>query len=205
MISKKVSTLIFDFGDVLINLDKAAPLQAFQQMGLENWHPELEKANLAFEVGKINENEFLQAFQNFLTSKSFDEIRDTWNLIIKDLPEHRIAFLEDLKKDYRLVLLSNTDKIHIKRFEQTHDKGLVNRFYALFDEVFYSYEIGFRKPNTDCYEFVLSKLGVKAETVFFIDDKKENTEAAKALGWHVWNLEVGKEEVTALLQKIEKL
>lgn len=205
MTSKKITTLIFDFGDVLINLDKPAPMQAFQQMGLTSWHAELEKANLNFEVGKIEEVEFLQAFQAYIPSKSLDDIRDAWNLIIKDLPEHRIAFLEELKKDYRLVLLSNTDKIHIRRFEQTHEKRIVDRFYALFDRVFYSFEIGFRKPDTSCYDFVLDALGDKAENVFFIDDKKENTDAAKALGWHVWNLEVGKEEVTALIQKIEKL
>lgn len=204
MTSKKITTLIFDFGDVLINLDKPAPMRAFRQMGLHDWHSELEKANLAFEVGEIEETEFLCAFQKFLPAISLDNIRDAWNLIIKDLPEHRIAFLEELKKDYRLVLLSNTDKIHIRRFEQTHEKSLVDRFYALFDTVFYSFEIGYRKPNADCYEYVLSKLGVTADEIFFIDDKRENTEAAKALGWNVWQLEVGQEEVTSLLEKIGK-
>lgn len=205
MTSKSISTLIFDFGDVLINLDKPAPMNAFQQMGLTAWHPELEKANLAFEVGKIEENEFLETFRKFMPTQSLEDIRMAWNLIIKDLPEYRVAFLETLKKDYRLVLLSNTDKIHIRRFEQTHTKDLVARFYALFDEVFYSFEIGFRKPNADCYAFVLAQLGEKPENVIFIDDKKENIEAAKAQDWHVWNLKVGQEDVIHLIEKIENL
>jgi putative hydrolase of the HAD superfamily len=35
----------------------------------------------------------------------------------------------------------------------------------------------------------------------FIDDTKENTDAAKALGIHIWNLKPGKEDVLELLTK----
>ena len=48
-----INTIIFDFGDVFINLDKEAPAVEFKKLGLEEWHPDLEELNLQFEKGKI--------------------------------------------------------------------------------------------------------------------------------------------------------
>jgi HAD superfamily hydrolase (TIGR01509 family) len=61
-----------------------------------------------------------------------------------------------------------------------------------------SHEINFRKPNTEIYQFVLNENKLKAEETFFIDDTKENTDAAERLGIKTWNLIPGKEDVVDL-------
>lgn len=53
---------------------------------------------------------------------------------------------------------------------------------AAEDKIFVSYELGLLKPNKAIYQSVLEKLNAKPEEVIFIDDKRENVEAAKSLG-----------------------
>jgi len=53
---------------------------------------------------------------------------------------------------------------------------------AAEDKIFVSYELGLLKPDKAIYQSVLAKLNVKPEEVIFIDDKRENVEAAKSLG-----------------------
>jgi putative hydrolase of the HAD superfamily len=58
-----------------------------------------------------------------------------------------------------------------------------------------------RKPNPEIYNFVLNKHELQAKRTLFIDDKKENTDAAAELGLHIWNLQVGQEDVVDLFNK----
>ncbi|MNE50252.1 D-glucose-1-phosphatase [compost metagenome] len=58
-----------------------------------------------------------------------------------------------------------------------------------------------RKPNAEIYNYVLNKHELSAKRTLFIDDKKENTDAAQSLGIQVWNLQVGQEDVVDLFEK----
>lgn len=53
---------------------------------------------------------------------------------------------------------------------------------AAEDKIFVSYELGLLKPDKAIYQSVLARLNAKPEEVIFIDDKRENVEAAKSLG-----------------------
>ena len=80
---------------------------------------------------------------------------------------------------------------------------LYNEFNNCFEQFYLSHEINFRKPNANIYEFVLNENDLKASETIFIDDLKENTDAAKELGIQVWNLIPGKEDVVDLLKRKE--
>ena len=58
-----------------------------------------------------------------------------------------------------------------------------------------------RKPDIGIYNYVLNKHELQAKRTLFVDDKKENTDAALALGLNVWNLQVGQEDVVDLFTK----
>lgn len=106
-----------------------------------------------------------------------------------------------LSKKYRLFLLSNTDSIHINTFEQRVGTSFYSDFYQCFEKVYFSFEMGMRKPDSEIYLTLLNKHELQPKRTLFIDDKKENTDAAQALGIHVWNLQVGKEDVVDLFEK----
>nr|WP_309760268.1 segregation/condensation protein A [Flavobacterium sp.] len=113
-----INTIIFDFGDIFINLDKEAPRVAFAKLGLKTWSEDLEELNLSFEKGKISELQFIEGFQKKIPDVSIKEIRSAWNTILLDFPLYRLEFLQMLSQKYRLFLLSNTDSIHINRFQE---------------------------------------------------------------------------------------
>ena len=102
---------------------------------------------------------------------------------------------------YRLFLLSNTDAIHIDFFENKYGPSFTKDFYQCFERIYFSFEMGMRKPDSSIYNYVLKQNHLVAKNTLFIDDKKENTDAAESLGIRVWNLQVGKEDVVDLFEK----
>ncbi len=196
-----IETIIFDFGDVFINLDKQAIDSEFRKLGLTAWHEDLDDLNKKFEVGKIKELEFIEGFQKHLPKAELTEIKAAWNAILADFPLYRLEFLQMISSKYRLFLLSNTNQTHIENFEYKEGQSFTRDFYSCFEKVYFSHEIKLRKPQEDAFKYVLNNHNLIPKKTLFIDDKKENTDVAEKLGLHVWNLEVGKEDVVDLFSK----
>ncbi|UTN04305.1 HAD family phosphatase [Flavobacterium bizetiae] len=196
-----IDTIIFDFGDIFINLDKQGTISGLQQLGMKEWSAEMDRLNLLFETGDISHDDFLAGFQKELPNTSIEEILKAWNAVLADFPLYRLEFLQMLSKKYRLFLLSNTDSIHIATFENKSGISFYSDFYQCFEKVYFSFEIGMRKPNAEVFQYLINKHELSPKRTLFVDDKKENTDAAAALGLHVWNLQVGQEDVVDLFEK----
>jgi putative hydrolase of the HAD superfamily len=196
-----IDTIIFDFGDIFINLDKQATIDGLERLGLSSWNKDLDRLNISFEKGQISRDEFLLGIQKQIPNATIDEILMAWNAVLLDFPLYRLEFLQLLSKKFRLFLLSNTDAIHIDHFEQREGASFYGDFYQCFEKVYFSYEMGMRKPDAEIYTTLINRHELSPKRTLFVDDKKDNTDAAKALGLHVWNLQVGKEDVIELLDK----
>ncbi len=198
-----INTIIFDFGDIFINLDKQATLDGLKKLGMSEWNEDLNQLNISFEKGQISSENFLFGLQKHAPQGSVEEITIAWNAVLLDFPLKRLEFLQKLSKKYRLFLLSNTDSIHIETFERENGVSFYSDFYQCFEKVYFSFEIGMRKPDVEIYNYVLAQHNLIAKHTLFVDDKKENTDAASSLGIHIWNLQVGKEDVVDLFSKKE--
>jgi len=121
--------------------------------------------------------------------------------MLLDLPKHRISLLKDLNKKYDIYLLSNTNSIHISEFKNIMGYEKYEVFYRLFKKVYYSHEIGFRKPNKEAFQLILDENNLNADEVLFIDDSPQHIEGAKNLGIKTYHLKDG-EEVTTLFPDI---
>jgi putative hydrolase of the HAD superfamily len=196
-----INTIIFDFGDIFINLNKETPIVEFTKLGLKKWTEDLNELNLLFERGKISELQFLEGFQKHIPNASIEEIRTAWNTVLLDFPLYRLEFLQMLSQKYRLFLLSNTDAIHIDNFQHKAGITFYREFYECFERVYFSFELGMRKPDTEIFKYLIKKHELTPKRTLFVDDKKENTDAALVLGFQVWNLQVGKEDVVHLFEK----
>jgi glucose-1-phosphatase len=196
-----INNIIFDFGDIFINLDKEGCLNALKKLGLNQWNQELEELNLQFEKGKITESQFIIGIKKQIPNTTIEEIRTAWNAILLDFPLYRLEFLQQLKLKYRLFLLSNTDAIHIEKFEHKVGVTFAREFYQCFEKVYFSFELGMRKPEPEIFKYIMNKHELSPKRTLFIDDKKENTDIAATLGMQIWNLQVGKEDVTNLFSK----
>lgn len=196
-----INTIIFDFGDVFLNLNKEAGIKAFEKLGLYGPNEELLKLNTLFEKGKISELEFIQGFQKYLPNASIDDIRFAWNEVIGEFPLYRLEFLQMLSNNYRLFLLTNTDAIHIDRFEHKVGLSFSGDFYRCFEKVYYSFEMGMRKPEPEVFNYLINKHDLSPKRTLFVDDKEANILAAQQAGIAVWHLQPGKEDVVDLFSK----
>ena len=194
-----IKTLIFDFGDVFINLNKTGAMEhALNLFELDEFPEELIAINCLYEQGIISTEEFLEFYTSNFPKLSRKTIIEAWNFILKDFPNHRLEFIKKLvnEKQYKLILLSNTNELHINWIKEHVD--FYEEFKNCFHEFYLSHEIGLRKPNNEIFQFVLDENNLKAKECLFIDDTKENTDTAQKMGFHIWNIDETSEDVTNL-------
>lgn len=198
-----IKNLILDFGDVFINLDKPATLKEMKQFGLEEFTPELDELCKNYEMGLVTTEVFLNTTSSFFPEATGQQLIDAWNAILLDFPEERLIFLERLahEKKYRLFLLSNTNELHIAHEREKMGKRF-ERFQSAFEVFYLSYEMKMRKPDTKIFEFVLQENGLIAAETLFVDDTKENIDAAGSLGIQTWHLQIGKEDIVQLKNQL---
>ncbi|MDG1715149.1 HAD family phosphatase [Lacinutrix sp.] len=183
-----IKTIIFDFGDVFINLDKEGAMQhALDLFEIDKLSEDLVAINTLYEQGLLSTEEFVTFYTENFPKLSKKEIIEAWNYIICDFPFKRLAFMEQLAKDkkYNLILLSNTNELHIDCIKK--QVSFYDDFKSCFKKFYLSHEIKQRKPDSAIFNFVLNENNLKAENCLFIDDTPENTAAAAKLGIHVWN------------------
>lgn len=182
--------IIFDLGGVILDIDYEATINAFKELGKENFEELYTQANQTklfdrFETGMISPDEFRDEIRNYLGYDLEDGmIDDAWNALLGDLPEERIELLRKLKKDYPIYLFSNTNDIHYHEFRKIirNTFGKTDILEDIFKKTYYSHLVGKRKPNADAFQLVLNEQGLKANETLFIDDSIQHIEGAKELG-----------------------
>lgn len=190
--------IIFDLGGVLLDIDPALTARSFEDLGVKDFetHYSLKDANELFkdlECGRISETEFYKAFNQHTGLYLPDEvIRRAWCALLLQFRESSLKYLDELAPHASLYLLSNTNIIHQVLFEKIYDNGNRKKtFEQHFKHCYYSFAVGRRKPDRDCYEWVLNDASLRAEETIFIDDNRENIEAASAIGIKAIQLKTG--------------
>lgn len=190
MKNDQIKNIIFDLGDVILNIDVPIASRSFAELSGKEQSEILTifKENelfRQFETGLLDEATFRNYVREILNFPDLsDEAIDTaWNSLLLDLPPERVELLRKLATRYRLFLLSNTSSIHITQVNKILKASTgVDRLDDLFEVVFLSYEMGLMKPDARIYEKVLDKAGLKAEETLFLDDNLDNIRAASQLG-----------------------
>jgi len=196
-----VKTIIFDFGDVFINLDKPAIERELIKLGVPESIPlDLYHVASEYEKGLISTKNLTNYFSNKFPHISIEDFITAWNSIILDFPEYRLQFIERLasENNYNLILLSNTNNLHIEQVIENMSFERYQRFKNCFNKFYLSQEIHLSKPSAAIYEFVLNENKLNSNECLFIDDLKENTDAASKLGINTWNLNPEQEDVINL-------
>lgn len=192
-----ISTLIFDLGGVIYNIDIQKGIDNFKRMGFVDADQYIGKFThsgffIQWEKGEISpdifRNEIRKLCINPVTDKQID---DAWCSILLDIPADRIELLLALRKKYRLLLLSNTNYIHINKSlpEELLKFGLT--MDDLFDKCYYSYLMGAVKPNADIFEQLLMDERIKPENCLFLDDGEKNILTAQNLGFKTYHVTPG--------------
>lgn len=184
-----VDFVIFDLGNVLIDIDYHQSMNLMKSALPTFLHDKVDTCyaaefHKAFEKGQLSSAEFRQEFRSyFQTNWSDAEVDYYWNSLLGTIPAYRLELVRNLKAQYQVGILSNTNEIHIEAvYAQLQAQHGMDNFDPLFDWVFYSHEMGLAKPNQDIYQYLLLELGTTANRVLFFDDLKANVDGAASLG-----------------------
>ena len=185
--------IIFDLGNVLVKLNPEGCIGAFKAIGmgeLVDSNPQSEGMKLMSKlgVGMITTEEFCDAARKLTgTDVTNEEIIDAANKMLVEIPDEKKERLLQLKKaGYRLFLLSNTIDIH---WDYCVDHLFPYQKYGVedyFEQCFLSQRMHLAKPNARIYEEVIRQANIHPDETLFIDDLKENCEAAEKLGIHTF-------------------
>ncbi len=194
-----IKNLIFDFGDVFLDLDKQGAMEnALKRFKINHLDDDMVTMNQLYEKGKISTKRFIEFYLDYFPFLQEKDIVDIWNYILIDFPIYRMKFLQELRKNdnFKLILLSNTNDLHIDWVKS--NVFFYEEFKNHFHKFYLSHEINLRKPDHEIFEFVLTENQMIPEETLFIDDTKENTDAAAKLNIKTWNIDETKEDVVDL-------
>ncbi|MCC6186655.1 MAG: HAD family phosphatase [Chitinophagaceae bacterium] len=185
---KGIKHIIFDLGNVLLNINPNLTYEALKKLGIPNFetaYKELVENNLfnRLETNEVSAADFIQTISDLCPQPiATQAIIDAWNALLLDFPLRRLQILQQLQLHYDLILLSNTNEIHEQCFNQKLQlaHGIPN-IGVFFDKVYFSHRIGMRKPNQAIYERVIDDCGFCPEHTLFIDDLEDNVLAAAEL------------------------
>lgn len=190
MNEQHVKNLIFDLGGVILDLDVENTLRQFSQLaGLPQQRvTEIFKSSPefnAYEKGEMEDEQFREFIRRAYARTANDsEIDHAWNAMLRGLPTAKLELLLELKKSYRVFLLSNTNGIHLKYINEvlvpaSSDKKDLDDY---FHKAYYSHRMLKRKPESEIFQQVLDENSLEASQSLFLDDNLSNVEAAASLG-----------------------
>lgn len=188
LVSETIKNIIFDLGGVLFNIEPMKTANAFA--ALNNSSPvdimELHKSQNFFtdyEKGVIQDGEFRDNIRVFLEKDLSDQqIDEAWGALLLDIPMSKIDMIREADKKYKTFLLSNTNNIHRIKFEADFIRAAGNKIQDYFEKVYYSFEMGMRKPDEEIFLEVLNQNDLNPEETLLIDDSLPNIVTAEQLG-----------------------
>jgi glucose-1-phosphatase len=183
--SAMIKAIIFDLGKVIFDTSFYRCLEFWSKVSDKSFDEIKSKFSFDgiyenFERNVITPSQFRKQLSEKLGLDISDELFDQgWCSIYLDTYPGIESHLKELKKNYRLIALSNTNSIHEKVWSVKYASVLQH-----FEKVFSSHHMRTRKPEATCYLRVLKDCNLNVSEVIFLDDNAGNTEGAKKLGIH---------------------
>lgn len=183
MSEQKIKAIVFDLGNVLIPFDYSLAVNRLNEkeeaLGetFLSFYKDNYDVHRSFERGDLSKENFISLMLNALLNKIDEETFCKIYSEIFTVNEYVVSLLPKLKKNYKLVLLSNTNEIHKTYGWEQYG------FLQYFDKLILSHEVNAVKPEEKIYKAVETFTGLLPEEHIFIDDVLEYVNGAKNLGW----------------------
>ena len=191
---QNIKNIIFDYGNVIFNIDFTKVADAWKQLGINNaaqfyGHRQQDPVFDLLERGKISVADFRDRIRELSGKPDLtdEQIDGAWNKIFLDIPQGNHELLQQVKAKYRTFLLSNINAIHYDYVHSYLQKefGMANND-DLFEKVYYSHLVGKRKPDAEIFEQVLRENNLNPAETLFIDDSPQHLETAQKLGMQTY-------------------
>jgi len=191
----EITTIIFDLGMVVVELDPKATENAFKNLMGDQYNNLMTELNHQkffeqYETGKITTEEFIHRLGTKIGGPAIDQkIIHAWNAMLGEIPEKRFQILKWAKKNYRTFCLSNTNELHINHlYNYLKTEKSIEGLEYYFEKVYLSHQIGMRKPELEIFQFLIDQHQLNPKKTLFIDDTLGHLEGAKKLGIKTFHL-----------------
>jgi len=187
-----IDNFIFDFGGVLYEIDTEISIKKLCNLSSDPFIREQgiyqdysnHKLFNDYECGKISTEFFLEKLKSeFSLSVSNEDLISIWNETLIGLYKNSIEIIKRFKKYGKIFLFSNTSEIHYTKFYPE-----CTELFGLFDECFFSFRIGLRKPDPASYNYIIEKHSLIPSKTLFIDDFIKNIDGARRVGLNVYHI-----------------
>ena len=178
---KNYSVIIFDLGNTLIRFDHNISAKKFANL----FHLDSEEVRSLFfdsdltkifERGQISSKEFYARITKRLGVKmSYRDFVSIWNDIFWP-DEASCSVARRLKKNYKLFLLSNINRLHYEYIAKKFD------ILKIFDEIIVSFAVGAIKPEVRIFEDAVKRAGGDKSVALYIDDREDLIKEASTFG-----------------------
>lgn len=206
-----IRNILFDMGGVIFDQDTEQALDRFRSAGVDTdkylGKYEQQGSFLDLELGRIGKDEFCEKMAE-LTGRDnipLEEAALCWRGFYKNTPVYKLHALEELRKNYHLGLLSNTNPFMMEFTDSPAFSEEGKPISDYFDSMFLSYEMKLYKPSKDIYLEVLRRDGMKPEETLFVDDSQRNIVGAESVGIHGLYVPSNTDWSPLLAAKLEEL
>ncbi|MDR0724600.1 MAG: HAD family phosphatase [Prevotellaceae bacterium] len=185
----EIKNIVFDFGGVIVDINRTAAIDKFKEIGINNIEELLDLYRQKgifrkIEDGSMSREDFYAEICR-LTGKRIDgkDIDQGWLDFIMPVEQAKLDYILKLRAKYKILLLSNTNDIIMswamsEKFS-TNGKPLD----SYFDELYLSYKLGCMKPDLDIFHIMIKSSGINPAETLFIDDSEANITSGKILGF----------------------
>lgn len=189
IMQQEISTIVFDFGGVLVDLSPEVSMREFERLGVSDittmLNPYHQKGLFReLELGLVTPELFAIRLSEYCHHEiSEPEIRKAMLLFLQEIPWYKWQYLAELKKERKVLVLSNTndfimDFAHSKEFLP---QGIIGDYV---DKIYGSNKLHCMKPDREIYQKLMDDASVAPQEILFIDDNQANIDTANSLGWH---------------------
>lgn len=183
-----IKNILFDMGGVIFDQDTDRALERFRAAGVDTdkYLGKYEQSGifLDLEMGRIGKEEFCEKMAEIAGRDhiSLEEAARCWQGFYKSTPVYKLHALEELRKNYHLGLLSNTNPFMMEFTDSEAFSTEGKPISDYFDSLFLSCEMKLYKPSKEIYLEVLRRDGMKPEETLFVDDSQRNIDGAESVG-----------------------
>jgi putative hydrolase of the HAD superfamily len=182
---ENIRNIVLDLGGVLYAIDPEKAFKRFHDLHVlgdavhpEKWVQQHQWMFDELEKGTVSPIDFRNYLRETAGIVGDDAALDqAWNALLVGVIPGRTDDLERLARNYRLILLSNTNIIH-----QEAIKEECIPLFGMFERIFFSFDMGMRKPDPKIYMAALEKMGMDPSESVFVDDNLENVNGSILAG-----------------------
>lgn len=204
---KQIKNIVFDFGGVIIGIDRNQAVKAFERIGVKDADSLLDKYHQQGIFQEVeNGNMDAETFRCELSKMSgkmltYEEVEQGWKGFITEVPQYKLNYLNELRKQYKVFILSNTNPYIMGWARSDKFTPAGKPLDAYVDKIYTSFEAGSTKPDFGIFDYMIKDSGINPVETIFVDDGAANIAAGKEFGFVTMQPENGED----WRQKLEKL